>query len=101
MPAMPAAVPLFRISRPFVMLVWRVLHVFLVEDAEADENEAVEDHETRAEGDEEREDDGFYRVVEGCCGHCTNTGGLESDSSKNLPSLMAKFLAAGNHDSTN
>lgn len=77
------------------------LHVFLEHDSESNQHEAVEHDESGTERYEEREDNGLDGIINGCCRHGADTGGLKAHGTEDLPSLMSEFLASSNEDSTN
>lgn len=94
-PARPAAVPLLGlVSIQIASCSGKVsfLHVVLVQNAKSNQDQRVEDNQTGAERNEERQNDRSGRIVNCRSRHGSNASGLERNRAKNLPSLMSNFL---------
>jgi hypothetical protein len=99
-PARPAAVPLRtrQYLRKKGLKGEGDLHVVLVADAEADQDEAVHHDNSDTKRYKECKDDGLGRVIHRSCGHGTDTGGLDGNGANDLPPLMPKFRESNNVD---
>lgn len=77
------------------------LHVILIADTEANENEAVHHDDSDTEGHKECKYDRFHGVIDGRRGQGADAGRLDGDGADNLPPLVLQLGTENDVDTTN